>query len=268
MKIVEWNTSGAMQFFSKKGFLNSKFQEIFIHIMWDHVSKYWEYLKNVDTDSRNQIVNRIASTILYDELLSDPTLINDITGEIKIHHGEMYIFNTRRKYLAPGDILELEKKGYIVVSPSCDLIIRKEGAKINNILLAEIINYKEFKKKSNELKSLIEKLDKKDKDKEQSKESKNLCKLMRQDWLNQDGRYFFLPPFGKYPGGVISFTNLKLEEYTKTSIDDLLEKRIISLTKDFVFELISRFSRYLTRLGQYPFMDKQLIDDFTKLIKP
>ena len=111
--------------------------------MWQHVSKYWEFLPP-DEKQLDQIAARILATLVYDNFSSTAPLSGGI-GEVAIHPGEIYIFATPRQYLAVGDVVNVNEKLFIVLTPACDLILRKSGkASASVVLLAEFESLKEF----------------------------------------------------------------------------------------------------------------------------
>lgn len=255
-KIVEWDQRQVFDFFSDTGFLTSKLRDVLQQTMWNHVSRYWKNIDSADPQILERIIGRIAATLLYDVLASTPTYQNG-GDEILVHHGEAYIFNTPRTYLAVGDILKLDNNMFVVLSPTCDLIIRPDGgAKAEDVLLIYCHNFETFVLGKQAILDQIQVIkDPANNENKKDKAKKYLEKLMRQDWENPSGRYFYLPPFGDFPGGVIDFLKAKIEPYNANT---LVEKRIVSLNRELAAELTTRFGRHMIRLGQ-PAYDPQFL---------
>jgi CheY-like chemotaxis protein len=247
-KIIEWDHKGVFDFFSEAGFLNSRLRDVLQHTMWHHVSRYWEHIDSDNPLVLHRIAGRIAATILHDVLASTPAYEND-GGEVLVHHGEAYIFNTPRNHLAVGDMLHLEDSMFVVLSPTCDLIVRPSGGtKAEEVLLADCHNLGTFVSNNQSILAQIETMrDPEKTDARKEKASKYLERLMRQDWENPSGRYFYLPPFGDFPGGVVDFLKVQVEPY---DVERLVEQRIVSLNRELAAELATRFARYMIRLGQ------------------
>jgi hypothetical protein len=247
-KIIEWDQKGVFDFFSEAGFLNSKLRDVLQQTMWNHVSRYWKYIDSENISVLHRIAGRIAATILHDVLASTPAY-EDEGGEVLVHHGEVYVFSTPRSHLAVGDIIHLEDGMFVVLSPTCDLVVRSHGgAKAEEVLLAHCHNFNDFVSEKQSIRAQIEIVkDPQKSDARKEKASKYLERLMRQDWENPSGRYFYLPPFGDFSGGVVDFLKVQVEPY---DVGKLIEQRIVSLNRELAAELATRFARYMIRLGQ------------------
>lgn len=250
-KIVEWNQKEVFSFFSEAGFLSSALRIALQQTMWKHVSRYWEHIEAEDPAVLHRIAGRIAATLFHDVLASTPDYVSD-EGEVPIHHGEIYIFDTPRNSLAAGDILEIEGKLFAVLSPSCDLVVRPEmGPKTDMVLLALCHDLNTYMSEHQTILDQVKVIrDSQGKKKGEEKARERLLKLMRQDWENPSGRYFFLPPFADFNGGVIDFLKLQIEPYGIEEAGQLTEQRVVCLNREMAAELATRFARYMIRLGQ------------------
>ncbi len=250
-KIVEWNQKEVFSFFSEAGFLSSALRTALQQTMWNHVSRYWQYIEVGDPTVLQRIAGRIAATLFYDVLAFTPDYVG-AGGEVPIHHGEIYIFDTPRDSLAVGDILEIEGKLLVVLSPSCDLVTRPGmGPKTDMILLALCHDLNTYMSEHQTVLDQVKAIrDSQGKKKGEEKARERLLKLMRQDWENPSGRYFFLPPFADFNGGVIDFLKLQIEPYGIEEAGQLTEQRVVCLNREMAAELATRFARYMIRLGQ------------------
>jgi len=260
-KIVEWNQREVFSFFSEAGFLSSALRIALQQTMWKHVSRYWEHIEAEDPAVLHRIAGRIAATLFHDVLASTPDYVG-AGGEVPIHHGEIYIFDTPRDSLAVGDILEIEGKRLAVLSPSCDLIPRPEtGPKADVVLLAFCHDLSTYMSEHPTILGQIEVIrDARAKRKRKDEARERLLKLMRQDWENPSGRYFFLPPFAHFNGGVLDFLKLQIEPYGIEEAGQLTERRVVCLNREMAAELATRFVRYMIRLGQPAYDPGPLIE--------
>lgn len=267
-KILEWNQRDVFSFFSETGFLNSALRMTFQQTMWNHVSRYWKYIDTGNSATLDRIAGRIAATLLYDVLASTPEYACE-RGEVRIHHGEIYIFDTPRNHLAVGDILDLDNQLFVALSPSCDLVIRpNEGSKAHKVLLARCHDFSTFVSQKQAIMDQCEIIVNRRRG-QSSKEraTDKLVKLMRQDWENPSGLYFFLPPFAHFGGGVVDFLNIRIESYGASEAALLIKKRVMSLNREMAAELASRFARYMTRLGQPTYDTEALIRAVANVIE-
>lgn len=250
-KIVEWNQREVFSFFSEAGFLSSALRSALQQTMWKHVSKYWEHIETEDPAVLHRIAGRIAATLLHDVLASEPTYAG-AKGEVPIHHGEIYIFDTPRDSLAVGDILEVEGKLLAVLSPTCDLMARPGvGPKADMVLLAFCHDLDKYVLEHQAILDQIKAVrNPRTKSKRKQEATQRLLKLMRQDWENPSGRYFFLPPFAEFNGGVIDFLKLRVEPHGIEQAKQLTGRRVVCLNREMAAELATRFVRYMIRLGQ------------------
>jgi len=264
-RIVVWNERDVFTFFSESGFLGSALRDILQKTMWDHLSKYWQYIDEENPATLQSIAGRIASTLLHDVLASTSTSAVE-TGEVPIHHGEVYIFHTPRKHLAPGDILDLDGDRFAVLSPSCDLVPRcGKGPKASEVLLARCLDLPVFVSQQPAIMKQIETIrDVSKSDRKKTAAVDNLARLMHQNWENPTGQFFFLPPFAHFTGAVIDFLRLRVEPYGNEGYETLVSKRDLSLNREMAVELVSRFARYMIRLGQPAYSTNALIDALLK----
>ncbi len=258
-KIVEWNQKEVFNFFSEAGFLSSTLRTALQQTMWNHVSRYWQHIEVEDSAVLRRIAGRIAATLLYDLLASTPEYIGD-EGEVSIHHGEIYIFDTPRNSLAVGDILEIEGDLLVVLSPSCDLVVRpKMGPKTDVVLLASCHDLNTYMSEHRTILDQVKVIQNSEGRRQRKERARDrLLKLMRQDWENPAGRYFFLPPFAEFNGGVIDFLKLQIEPYGEEA-EQLTEQRVVCLNREMAAELATRFARYMIRLGQPAYSPEPLI---------
>lgn len=263
-KISDWEMRKVFDFFSEEGMLATSLHRALLHTMWKHVSRYWDYLPTNDMKALGAATGRIAATLLYDVLSFGA---GGKYEEIPVHHGEIYIFETPRAFLSVGDILELNGKHYVVLTPACDLVPRSDGkTKAEALLLAECEDLRSFADVSIDLKKALMALTDAGGGR-RKRATENIEKMMRQAWLINDGRRFFLPPFDELPGYAVDFLRVRTASYASNADrKGMLEARVVSLNRDVANELATRFSKYMSRLGQPPFDSAALVEAVKRLV--
>lgn len=139
-------------------------------------------------------------------------------------------------------------KYYIIVSPSCDLVKRKEGKRnVDVITMCEIdaIEYHGYTLKNENDKNL----------------GKDKIKSISSLLSNSKNRYHWLPEVSEYRGGLLDFTKTySLKE------SDLFDEYIflnIRVSPPYMKNILSRFSSYYARQGQ-PDLN---VDEYVKKLK-
>jgi len=229
------------------------------YYLWDCVEKNWDYFRELK--DHTEIVHLLCRHLAH-SLSENSTqqLISEITGKEEeksdtIHPCRIYITPPVEEFPLAGDIymesVDGNKTYYVLLSPSCDMVIRNgNGAKAANVLLAQgclledQTEYKEWAKIwSNSKKTLFTDL------------LRNNRKTVGSE------RYHFLPSAFNLPDQIIDFQLLRILKY-----GDLKNlNRIASLDSPFSEELLSRFNRYYGRIGT-PDIDIECICDRLKSI--
>lgn len=244
-KIMEWERAKVFDLFTSNGGLSKSLSDTFQRTMWKHISRYWNFLPTDKPEMIMEIAGRIASTVLYDELLCSG---NNGNLENPVHHGEMYIFSTPRHYFATGDIFRVGDIRYIVISPSCDLVFRDKGkANTDRILVAEIESLLIYlEKRHNGIHQRIIKGN------ETKEDIENIDMMMRHSYKNPAGRLFYLPRFGTFMGGVVDFAKIRVLDYSPDFCKDIMDtgRWEVALNREIVAEISSRFGKYSSRVGQ------------------
>ena len=140
---------------------------------------------------------------------------------------EVYLYPPLSDNITTGSIVK-EKTGeqpFVVLSPACDLVIRRNGkSNTDYILLVEI-------------ESMNEALD----------GSRSKSKV--REIVNNRRQYLhWLPQTDFFKGGVLNFR--KLKTLNKVDFDEQFEKPSIQISPPFVKDIVSRFSSYYARQGQ------------------
>ena len=161
-------------------------------------------------------------------------MLDDDSGKT---FSEEFYLNCSQNEIHTGSILKLknEERYFILISPACDLVKRKNGNRNVDVLtLCEINN---IEKHGLQLKSDNE--NGLGKDKQQSTTAL---------FSNSKNRYHWIPELGDFKGGLLDFTKtISIEEKEYAKEYTLLEIRI---SPPYIKNILSRFSSYYARQGQ------------------
>ncbi len=153
---------------------------------------------------------------------------------------EFYLSPPATDKITTGSIVKEKTtdQPFLVLSPACDLVIRKNGkSNTNFILLAS-----------------IESMDDVLNGKKSKGSVKELC-------TNRRAYYHWLPETKFFDGGIINFR--KLITFQKDVFDENFGKPTIQISPFFIKDIVSRFSSYYARQGQPEIDSEDFITRYT-----
>ncbi len=156
---------------------------------------------------------------------------------------EMYISPPISKDYKTGSIIQHKEteQNYVILTPACDLVIRKNGnIKTDRILICEIEDFvsvfTDFTSEEN---------------------SKNTKKIKDNLLGNNFSDYYhWLPPTSSFEGGLINFR--WIYSVFKTEFEEEFHPPKQQISPHFIKDIVSRFSSYYARQGQPDFDIKAL----------
>ena len=231
--LLNIHATGITKILGGRGLIEKHLGEIF----WKHLASDFESWNPGDRDSEKTLL-RYAVAHLSEYLDLPSGAANEY-----YHEAEFYIIPPIRKYIATGDIVRKDGDCFIVLSPACDVTVRKnDGEKpiINaeSIVLAPIYS---LDTAAFEEKGIL-------KTNDNNKQRKNALKKIIK---GQREKFVFLPEYRDVDAGVVDLQNL-----VAWSLDEFLEaKRLATVTGAFLKDIQSRFASYYGRQGQ-PDLDK------------
>ena len=162
---------------------------------------------------------------------------------------EFYLYPPVSEGITTGSIVK-EKIGnqpFVVLSPACDLVIRRNGEfKTDRILLVEI------ESENDVVNTAVDGIRRR-----QSKENK-----LRDVFNNNHTDYYhWLPEAYSFSGGFLNFR--KLNALNKNDFDEKLEKPTIQISPFFVKDIVSRFSSFYARQGQPDIDNQDFVDRYS-----
>ena len=163
---------------------------------------------------------------------------------------EVYIYPHLSDEITTGSIVrEKTTNGlFVVLSPACDLVIRKDDVfKTDRILFVEIEEERE----------IVE--DALDGIRKQSKIKRELVAV-----ANNNHRIYYhrLPKTDFFDGGFLNFR--KVNALTKGEFDEKFEEPSIQISPFFVKDIVARFSSFYARQGQPDIDNTDFVDRNTK----
>lgn len=207
-------------------YLRDKFREYmwdFVHQDWDKITPYLEgasasYLLT------KRLTHALSERYILDMLGEEGKKVVE-----KKHPLEHYVYPPLSKEITLGDIISKEGKNFIVLTPSCDFVIRPgRERKAENILLAELVDLTSIKAYTEYLSNNNQK-----------------DKIKRIIENRDEERYFFLPETWFIKHSLIDFQRLISVSFKELS--DFI--KISELDSLHTSSVLSRFIRYYNRIG-------------------
>ena len=153
---------------------------------------------------------------------------------------EVYLCPPVLDRITTGSIVASDDKWFAVLSPACDLVLRRNGDfKTDRILLVEIEREDDIVSKA------LEGIRKKGKKRD---------KLRTVFGNNYTVYYHWLPKTSFFDGGFLNFR--KLQTLNKDEFSEKFGKPSIQISPPFVKDIVARFSSFYARQGQ-PEVDSQ-----------
>ncbi|NDK57686.1 response regulator transcription factor [Pontibacter fetidus] len=213
----------------------------FRDFFWEAVHEESEVFGKVKNDVSigYLLLRRIANSLSKEEikkLLKDDKIKTD-----KAHPMEFYLYPIKREAeFELGDIIKVDDKFYITLTPTCDYVQRANGTrKATNVLLASLENLENFSQHTAYISN------------KSNGNKKSLEKILSN---NESDRYFFLPGTPFLESKVVDFQNKTMISYESLS----QSKRIARLDTPFAQAMLASFIRYYNRIG-FPDLDTEYI---------
>ena len=170
-------------------------------------------------------------------------------GDERCFPEEVYLYPHVSKNITTGSIVKekTSNQPFVVLSPACDLVIRKsDDFKTDRILLVEIEVENDIV--NDALDGIKRKRSREDKLKAVSNN-------------NHTDYYHWLPKTNFFKGGVLNFR--KLKTVNKADFGAQFETPSIQISPFFVKDIVSRFASYYARQGQPDIDSKDFVARYT-----
>ncbi|MHB1106552.1 MAG: response regulator [Lutibacter sp.] len=233
VEFIEIFNTGITQILNKRGTIEKYITEIF----WNHLSNSLDlWIKDPIRTSEEKQKSLLRYTLSH---MQEYLELNNIGDLEKYHPAEFFITKPVKENIFTGDIL-LTSKGdrCVILTPACDIDLKKGIRKADKILTLRIIKPSEI-------------------DPEYcNPEMSNGKKQKLQNILsNSTPRYHFIPKAGIIDYGVIDFQDkltLPVENLEKKNKLNKIE-RIATISSPFLKDVIARYSNYYSRQGSPDF---------------
>lgn len=235
--IINIQETGILKIIGKQGQIEKYLDKIF----WENLSTsidLWSKDNSRKPDQKEKSLLRY--TILH---------MLEYLDEENYHPSEFYITKPIKENIFTGDIVEYLGVRYIVLTPSCDIVIRHDGARnTQRILFCKI---KDLKNEVENFKLLTS---------ETGAANKNRIRLNKYIQNNSKSNFHFIPRHNDIEAGLIDFQD-------KTTIgvravERKLKrgecKRIATVSMPFLKDIISRYSNYYSRQGSPDFNSDEI----------
>ncbi len=213
-----------------RGLIEQQLRDVFLNNLLPQIKtwiSYGETYKETDPKRTEKALLRYTLNHLYQLLEED---------DENYFPEEFYLHPTVTDKITTGNIVKETKTNqlFVVLSPACDLVIRKDGEfKTDRILLVEI------ESENNVVNTALDGIKKKDSKKRKLRDVSN---------NNYTDYYHWVPKTDFFDGGFLNFR--KLHTLKKAVFDEKFEKPSIQISPFFVKDIVSRFSSYYARQGQ------------------
>jgi hypothetical protein len=215
---------------------NGKIEELIQNIFWQHIS----------TSLDSWVLDNKRSTVEKEDSLLRYTILHmlEYLDEKNYHPSEFYITKPIKEHIYTGDIVKYEGCRYIVLTPSCDIVLRDDGTRnTKKILFCKIKELSTEVKNFNLLTS------------ETGKSNDNRKRLDKFVSNNSSGNFHFIPKHHEIEAGLIDFqdkTTIGVASVEKKLLDKKCT-RLATVSMPFLKDIISRYSNYYARQGSPDF---------------
>jgi len=226
-EIKNISNSNLLSFKKKlKNYLNENIRKY----LWDHIHDNWENIRSeIEETSLDYLLIKRLGNALSERYIGE--ILGPDAQCVKKHPLECYIYPPLKAEIDSGDIIKKGEEYFLVLTPSCDLVVRENGKiKAEHILLVELIKLKD----TSEYKEYLEN--------QTVKNEKNLKNIISN---NKSERYFFLPKTWFLENMVIDFQKIRSVEYNKISE----YQKIIELDSLHLSSILANFIRHYDRIG-------------------
>ncbi|PKP19163.1 MAG: hypothetical protein CVU07_00465 [Bacteroidetes bacterium HGW-Bacteroidetes-23] len=232
-EITDIYKTGITNILGRRGTIEKYLNSIF----WNHMSNSMDlWINDITRNPKEKENSLLRYTLLHMQEHIDEELD-------KYHPSEFYITKPIKKNIFTGDIIEYEKNRYIILTPSCDIVLRAdERRNADFILFCKIKSLNDVVKNYNLLQH-------------DTAASNDNRKRIISFFENKNQRFHFIPKAISIEPGLIDFQD-KLTIPNNVVNSFLKEKkieRLATVSQPFLKDIISRYSNYYSRQGSPDF---------------
>ncbi len=237
--IIGIQETGILKIIGKRGQIEQYLDKIF----WDNLSTsigLWSNDQSRNSEQKEKSLLRY--TILH---------MLEYLDEENYHPSEFYITKPIKETIYTGDIVLYEGDRYIVLTPSCDIVLRHDKTRnTKKILFCKIKNLPDEIRNFHLLNSAT------------GKTNENRKRLDRFIKNNSGGNFHFIPKHNNIDAGLIDFQDKTTVEVHTVEQKLHEEKcvRLATVSMPFLKDIISRYSNYYARQGSPDFNTDEIFN--------
>ncbi|WP_424000135.1 hypothetical protein [Maribacter sp. IgM3_T14_3] len=230
--IINIQETGILKIIGKQGQIEKYLDKIF----WNNLSTSIDlWSKDNSRNSEQKEKSLLRYTLLH---------MLEYLDEAKYHPSEFYITKPIKENIFTGDIVQYSGERYIVLTPSCDIVVRINGTRnTKRILFCKIKNLASEIKNYSSLSGATGK---------NNDTRKRLSKYIQN---NSSANFHFIPKHNNIDAGLIDFQDKTT--VSVRAVDRKIKKgeckRIATVSMPFLKDIISRYSNYYSRQGSPDF---------------
>lgn len=237
-EMVSIYNTGITNITNRKGTIEKYISEIF----WKHLSNSMElWVQDESRTSEEKENSLIRYTLLHIQEYIDEELE-------KYHPSEFYITKPIKKNIITGDIINYNNTDYIILTPSCDIVLRNDGTRNADFILICKIK---------PLESIVKNYNLLNKDTSTSNDNrKRLITFLE----NKNQKYHFVPKSNMLEAGLIDFqdkTTIPTSSFNNLLTEGLIIRKA-TVSQPFLKDIISRYSNYFARQGSPDFNSDEI----------
>jgi CheY-like chemotaxis protein len=217
-----------------------KFEELVNTIFFSHLSKGFKFWVDKNRDCEKELLRYMALHLL--EHLDTPE--DNSNSEAAYFNPEFYIHPPIKPTVSCGDILTVDDKNYIVLTPSCDIAPRSHGEAIvynvDIVILARVLPM---------VKEVFDELNISYSRDQKRSEGKWNGFTTNHRGTSPKSRFHYLPPYLTIEESLIDFKRLVNVPIEKIITLDGVT-RVATVSSPFIRDIQGRFSSYYGRHGQ------------------
>lgn len=235
--IIRIQETGILKIIGKQGQIEKYLDKIF----WDNLSTSIDlWSKDISRNPDQKEKSLLRYTILH---------MLEYLDEENYHPSEFYITKPIKENIFTGDIVEYLGDRYIVLTPSCDIVLRDDGSRnTRRILFCKIKDLSSEVKNYSSLNSATGK---------SNDTRKRLNKYIQN---NSTANFHFIPKHNDINAGLIDFQDKTTVGVR--AVDRKIQKgeckRIATVSMPFLKDIISRYSNYYARQGSPDFNSDEI----------
>ncbi|WP_282179981.1 hypothetical protein [Maribacter stanieri] len=235
--IINIQETGILKIIGKQGLIEKYLDKIF----WENLSTSIDlWSKDLSRNPDQKENSLLRYTILH---------MLEYLDEENYHPSEFYITKPIKENIFTGDIVEYLGTRYIVLTPSCDIVIRHDGTRnTRRILFCKIKDLKDEVENYQLLTS------------ETASKNKNRLRLNRYIQNNSKSNFHFIPKHNEIDAGLIDFqdkTTIGVRAVERKLAKGEC-KRVATVSMPFLKDIISRYSNYYGRQGSPDFNSDEI----------